>query len=68
MKQLTTKQSDLLNFIADYQKQYNTRPTFVEMSQKFGVSIAAIQARIEGLTRKKAMSLNNIYVITPDGV
>lgn len=68
MKQLTTKQKELLTFIADYQKQYNTRPTFVEMSQKFGVSMAAIQSRIEGLERKKAMTLNNIYIISPSGL
>jgi len=63
MKQPTAKQEEVLNFIANYQKEHNTRPTFVEMSQKFGVTIAAIQHRLKALERKKIVTLNNIYII-----
>lgn len=63
MKKPTIKQQELLDFIEAYQKQYKTRPTFVEMSQKFGVTTAAIQARIYGLERKKIVELKNIYII-----
>jgi SOS-response transcriptional repressor LexA len=63
MKQPTVKQQELLNFIADYQKQYNTPPTFVEMASKFGLSIAAIQSRLNALERKKIIQRKNIYII-----
>jgi len=63
MKQPTTKQQELIDFIADYQEKYKTPPTFVEMSQKFGVSMAAIQFRLNALQRKKIIQRKNIYII-----
>jgi SOS-response transcriptional repressor LexA len=63
MKELTAKQQELLNFISNHQKRYNVPPTFVEMSTKLGVSMAAIQSRLNALERKIIIKRKSIYII-----
>ncbi len=61
--ELTTKQRALLNFIDEHQRLYKVIPSLVELASAMGVSIAAIQAKIGALTRKKVLERKNIYLI-----
>ena len=63
-RELTIKQKEILEFIDTYQKEHKVIPTLVEMSQKFGVSIAAIQHRLSALMRKKVLVRKNIFEIS----
>jgi SOS-response transcriptional repressor LexA len=60
---LTEKQKNVLEYIDAYQKEYKVIPTFVEIAQKEGVTIAAIQHRLAALIRKKVIVRKNIYEI-----
>lgn len=60
---LTVKQREIIKFILKYQNENNKIPTLIEMAKTFGVSITAIQCRIDSLTRKKYLLKENIYKI-----
>ena len=57
------KQKDLLGFIETYQKENKVMPTFVEMAQKFEISLSGVQQRLDALKRKKLIERKNIYII-----
>ena len=63
MKQATPKQQELLDFIVEYQKKNKENPSFSEMAFKMGVSMAAIQHRINSLERKHLISKKTLYII-----
>ena len=63
MKELTAKQKSLLDYIANYQKEYKVMPTFVEMANAMGLKISALQTRLDALKRKKVLERKNIYII-----
>jgi len=68
MKKLTIKQQTVLDFIASYQLEHNTRPTNLEIGQKLGVSVGAAQYKVDSLIRKKIISLNGIYIFSSQGL
>lgn len=52
MKELTTKQKEVFDYIKGYSKQFDYQPTIREMATHFKVSTTAITCRIKGLVQK----------------
>jgi SOS-response transcriptional repressor LexA len=63
MKDLTTRQRKLLDFIIKYQTEKSVIPSLPTMAQELHVSISRIQHIISALTRKKFLVRKNIYEI-----
>jgi len=63
---LTQKQIEVLNFIAEYQSKYGTRPTHLEIAQKMGITVGAIHFKVDSLIRRKIMYLKDIYIINAE--
>ena len=58
MKNLTDRQREVLDYIAQYTEENGYPPTVRETSERFGVSLRAIQDRIAGLQKKGYLSLS----------
>lgn len=56
MKEITERQKEILNFIADYQEDNSYPPTVREIGDHFGVSIRAVQDHIIALQKKGYIS------------
>lgn len=52
MKEITSRQKEILNFISDYQEENSYPPTVREIGDHFGVSIRAVQDHITALQKK----------------
>lgn len=63
MKEPTTKQLDILDYIKKYQEQHKVMPTLTELGSQLGISISGAQQRIDALIRKGYLERKNIYII-----
>ena len=54
---LTEKQIDTLLYIIEYKTQHPYPPTRFEIASHFGISINAVQGRLNMLVKKEAISL-----------
>ncbi|MBQ0003738.1 MAG: transcriptional repressor LexA [Treponema sp.] len=52
MKEITSRQKEILNFISDYQEENSYPPTVREIGDHFNVSIRAVQDHITALQKK----------------
>jgi repressor LexA len=71
VKSYTKKQRDILQFIADYQKEHGVSPTLEEIGDKFGVHRVTIFQHVNaleqrGAIRRKAQLARSIEVLDPD--
>ena len=60
---LTDRQSELLKYIGEYQKEFNTIPSLVELSNKMKITVAGVAQKINSLQRKGILERQNIYLI-----
>ncbi|MCQ2611517.1 MAG: transcriptional repressor LexA [Treponema sp.] len=56
MKEITSRQKEILNYIADYSNMNSFPPTVREIGEHFGVSIRAVQDHIAALQKKGFIS------------
>lgn len=57
MRQLTSRQQEVLAFISDYTRRNSFPPTVREISEHFGISVKAVQDHISALQKKDCISL-----------
>lgn len=70
-KNLTVKQREILDFIKDYRRKYQTSPSQVEIGNYFKISTAAAHAHInrlvkKGIIKKEKFQHNSIAVAPSD--
>ena len=53
MKTLTECQKETLNYISQFTEENDFPPTVREMSEKFNISLRAVQDRIAALQKKR---------------
>ncbi len=71
MKQLTTRQAEILTFIADHSEGHGFPPSVRDIGDRFGLNPATVHDHIKALERKghlrrHANRSRSLVVITPD--
>lgn len=59
MKNLTARQNQVLNYIADYLRAHNYPPTIREISEHLGVSVKGAYDHVKALQKKGRIHFNN---------